>query len=367
MFITSAYFLSHVALALAAPTQSLLGSSQVFDVQGHRGGRGEVVESTLPAFAWGMIDGVTTLELDNGLTKDGAVIVWHDEEISSEKCRDTKPAFKNDPLFPYIGKHVANLTLAQIKTLDCGSNRLSGYPLQTSYPGTKISTLGELFEFARCVDTGRRLLWNVESKINPVDTNSTRSPEDFVKAQHREFVRSGYKLPQITYQSFDWRSIIQMKALEPRILTAALIDSTTVYGDDGGPSVWLGGVDVAKFPGTTTGQKIANAAKSIKADILSPAAVDDSSTAPDPTQAGYVPFTTKDMIEQAHKNGLVVAPWTVNRMNIAEQLLQWGVDGIITDYPDLMRRFIEQKGRAVAPEFPKDRVLKCLNRHIQRV
>lgn len=101
------------------------------------------------------------------------------------------------------------------------------------------------------------------------------------------------------------------QALEPRILTAALIDSTTLYGSDGGISPWLGGVDVSKFPGSTTGQKIANAAKSIRADILSPAAVDNSSTAPDPSQAGYVPFTTKEMIEEAHKNGLVVSPWTV--------------------------------------------------------
>lgn len=54
-------------------------------------------------------------------------------------------------------------------------------------------------------------------------------------------------------------------------------------------------------------------------------------------------------------------------MNIAEQLLQWGVDGIITDYPELMRRFIAGKGRSVAAEFPKERVFKCLDKHIERV
>jgi len=72
-------------------------------VQGHRGGRGEVVENTLPAFAWGLILGVTTLELDNGITKDGVVVVWHDHEIKAEKCVDTKPAviisfYAKDPI-----------------------------------------------------------------------------------------------------------------------------------------------------------------------------------------------------------------------------------------------------------------------------
>lgn len=58
---------------------------------------------------------------------------------------DTSPAFSGDEMFPYVGKSVANLTLAQIKTLDCGSERLDGFPLQLEYPGIKLSTLQELF------------------------------------------------------------------------------------------------------------------------------------------------------------------------------------------------------------------------------
>jgi glycerophosphoryl diester phosphodiesterase len=95
--------------------------------QAHRGGRGNTVESTLPAFAWGMVNGARTLELDNGITKDGVVVVWHDEEITSEKCLDTAPATAGDPDWPYVGKFLANLTWAQLKTLDCGSKRPSSY------------------------------------------------------------------------------------------------------------------------------------------------------------------------------------------------------------------------------------------------
>jgi len=71
---------------------------------------------------------VTSLEFDCGLTKDGAVIVWHDEIIDATKCRDTGPVFDGDEIYPYVGKNVANLTLAQIKTLDCGSLRIDGFP-----------------------------------------------------------------------------------------------------------------------------------------------------------------------------------------------------------------------------------------------
>jgi glycerophosphoryl diester phosphodiesterase len=136
--------------ALAAPFARTRRWSNYFDVQGHRGARGEAVESTLLAFARGLIDGVTTLEMDNGITADGHTIVWHDEDIQAEKCNDTAPAFEGDPLFPYVGRFVANLTLAQIKTLDCGSERLPGFPLQLEAPGLKISTLPELFDFVEC-------------------------------------------------------------------------------------------------------------------------------------------------------------------------------------------------------------------------
>jgi glycerophosphoryl diester phosphodiesterase len=93
----------------------------------------------------GLIDGATTLELDNGITLDGEVVVWHDQQIKGSKCQDTAPAvgpwstfrppvidnaieqFPEDPMYPYVGKYIANLTLAQVKTLDCGSKRQDAY------------------------------------------------------------------------------------------------------------------------------------------------------------------------------------------------------------------------------------------------
>lgn len=62
------------------------------------------------------------------MTKDDEIIVWHDPQVFATKCRDTAPAVADDPMFPYVGKYVANLTLAQVKTLDCGSQRIVAFP-----------------------------------------------------------------------------------------------------------------------------------------------------------------------------------------------------------------------------------------------
>ncbi|EKM60765.1 uncharacterized protein PHACADRAFT_110455 [Phanerochaete carnosa HHB-10118-sp] len=336
-----------------------------FDVQAHRGGRGNTIENTLPSFAWGLIDGATTLEMDNGITKDGVVVVWHDENVTEEKCKDTAPATPNDPDFPYVGKFIANLTLAQLRTLDCGSKRLDYFPLQLTYPGTKISTLGEVFDFAECADPSHLISWNIESKINAMFPNQTLGVDDFVEKQYALFANSPYK-SSIMYQSFDWRTLIAMKKRDPTIITSALIEWITANGIDDNPTPWLAGLDLDLFPGPTFDQKVAQAARYIRADILSPSAISSQSRVVDPTMEGYVPFTTKVMVDEAHSLGLQIKPWTVNRHNIVDQLLDWKVDGIITDYPNSVRRLVKQRDLSVAPKYPKQRVLACLDEHLAK-
>src|SRR4051812_47229177 len=90
------------------------------DVQAHRGGLGLTVESTLPAFARALELGVTTLEMDVAITADGRDVIPHARGTDSRRCRDTAPATPGDPLFPYVGRLVKDLTFAQVRTLDCG-------------------------------------------------------------------------------------------------------------------------------------------------------------------------------------------------------------------------------------------------------
>jgi glycerophosphoryl diester phosphodiesterase len=107
-----------------------------FDLQAHRGGRGETTEESLRAFAKSLEIGVSTLELDIEITGDGQPVVWHDQTIFAEKCADTGPAFAGDPQYPYVGKLVRDLTLAQIRTLDCGK-------LLTEFPQAEVVRLAD--------------------------------------------------------------------------------------------------------------------------------------------------------------------------------------------------------------------------------
>ncbi|KAI0690713.1 PLC-like phosphodiesterase [Cytidiella melzeri] len=382
-----ALFTASQALALVAlPAQQFtfkVSKDRYYDVQAHRGGRGNTIENTLPSFAWGLIDGATTLELDNGITKDGVVVVWHDENITPEKCVDTKPATPYDPDFPYVGKFIANLTLAQLRTLDCGSKRQANYPLQLTYPGTRISTMEETFAFAECADPAHEIQWNIESKINAQFPNQTRGVDDFVRKQHAIFAASSYRssitasLPHtagkspgysfvLQYQSFDWRTLVAMKRLDPGVITSALIDSSTAIGPGNTTTPWLAGLELSLFPGPTVDQQVAQAARYIHANILSPAAIHDDSRTVDPSMESFVPFTTQLMVEEAHGLGVEVKPWTVNRLNIVDQLLDWNVDGIISDYPNSVRRLVKQRQLSVAPKYPKQRVLSCLQEHLAK-
>ncbi|EGO02809.1 hypothetical protein SERLA73DRAFT_102799 [Serpula lacrymans var. lacrymans S7.3] len=362
-----AVLLLTTSFAFSSPTQEHLDApqkpqSKYFDVQAHRGGRGNTMESTLPSFAWGLIDGATTLELDNGITQDGVVVVWHDESILPEKCSDTEPISPDDPMFPYVGKYIANLTLAQLKTLDCGSKRQINYPMQLTYPGAQISTLQEVFDFVECADPSHQMLWNIESKIDARYPNRTLGVREFVQKQHDIFISSPY-LKSITYQSFDWRAIVAMKSLNPEITTSALIDDETSAASPGSASPWLAGLRLDDFPGSSPDIRIAQAARAIDADILSPS-TSFYITPPDPAAKGSTQFTTKEMVDEAHRLGMKVKPWTVNRLDIVDQIIEWEVDGIITDYPNVVRRWAKQQGLRVAPKFPKQRIFACLEKHM---
>ena len=159
-----------------------------------------------------MINGAKTLEMDNGITKvhtshmdcdtkyltdpglqDGVVVVWHDENIVPEKCQDTSPAFPGDPDFPYVGRFVANLTFAQLRTIDCGSKRQDDFPSQLTYPGTRISTQKEVFDFVACADPRHQMRFNIESKIDAAAPNLTLGVNDFVTKQHAVFQSTPYR------------------------------------------------------------------------------------------------------------------------------------------------------------------------------
>ncbi|OZF36282.1 hypothetical protein CH295_08075 [Rhodococcus sp. 14-2483-1-2] len=121
-------------------------------MQAHRGGLGLVTESTIESFTNAMQLGVSTLEPDTRITEDGIAIVTHDRRVSDSKCVDTGSLTPGDPKFPYVGKFVNTLTLAQIRTLDCGALPLTDYPEQRRVPGARMPTLTEVLDLVKSAD-----------------------------------------------------------------------------------------------------------------------------------------------------------------------------------------------------------------------
>ncbi|KUM32512.1 glycerophosphodiester phosphodiesterase family protein [Arthrobacter sp. EPSL27] len=306
-------------------------SNGSFDLQSHRGGRGEWTEESLAAFANSLQLGVTTLELDTHLTADGKVIVWHDDTIQADKCQDTAPATPGDAAYPYVGDRVAELSLAQIKTLDCGFVRLKGFPEQDVIAGNRIAELKDVFQLVRDADA-KKVRFNIETKVEDGKSGG-EGMVALTKAVVTEIQASGMA-ERTTVQSFDWSSLNLTKELAPELPLVALSsgDAWLEVGQPGA-SPNLGGIDIDTYGGS-----LAQAAAAQGYDAVSPA----------------FRSVTPGMITEAHALGLPVVPWTVNTGADMTRLMDLGVDGIITDYPTRLRTVMEDRGlklpKAYAPQ-----------------
>jgi glycerophosphoryl diester phosphodiesterase len=309
-----------VAVALLVPLPTASGQAPGFDLQAHRGGRGETTEESLRAFAKSLELGVSTLELDIVLTKDGQPMVWHDPIIDADKCADTGPAFASDPAYPYVGKLVHELTLVQIATLDCGK-RLAKFPNAEVVRGNKIATLPEVFALA---DSYRaQVRYNIETKVEADKPGTSADPQQFVDVILAA-VRSAGKVDRVEIQSFDWRTLPMVHQAEPSIPLVALYDGGTWAPD----SPWLAGINTAVVGDPTIGALL------VGADAVSP---------------DYTLVTGKPYVDHAHSLGLKVIPWTVNDADAMREQITDGVDGIITDYPTLLRGVMAGLGMPLPP------------------
>ena len=313
-----------------------------FDLEAHRGGAGLTVESTLAAFGHALDLGVSTLELDTQITRDGHAVVTHDPQVDGRKCRDTHPVRAGDPSYPYVGKQVNTLDLAQVRTLDCGSTPLPSFPGQKAAPRAGMPLLSEVFALvkARAADTVR---FNIETKIDSDDPTQTAPREQFVQVLAADIRRAGLG-PRVSIESFDWASLMRMKQVSPGLRLVALADPTTLEAGQPGASPWLGGLDIDDFGGD-----VVSAAHSFGADAVSPVHGSPSgATVDDPS---YRPYVTAAMVRRAHRLGMAVIPWTVDDEATMRALIDAGVDGLITNYPDRLRHVMGEEGLPLPPAY----------------
>lgn len=284
-----------IILASAIMTNVAISKSKQIEVQGHRGARSVLPENSLPALRHALELNVDTLEFDMGVTKDGVVVVVHDQKINPVICQYQDGTPVSQELW------IHELTLAQVKAFDCGSKLNPRFPLQTTVPGTQIPSLAEVFDMVTQSDLpqAKTVLFNIETKSDPDKPHAQPEPEEFVKAVLK--VVNDYDLAdRVCLQSFDHRTLIAAHKQAPNMLRAALFRHI--------PDDWV------------------QATLAAKADIVSP----------------YFKLIDKDDVTAIHKAGLRVIPWTANTNEEWEQLVDLGVDGIITDDPEPL---LEKLGR----------------------
>jgi len=308
-------------LRVAAPLLALLLATPAlaFDLQAHRGGRGLAPENTLAAFAQATALGVDTLELDIGLTADGVVVISHDTSLNPDHTRDAQGRWLEAK-----GPSIRSLTLAQLQGYDVGRIRAESdygrqFASQKAVDGQRIPTLAALFEQVRALP-GSTVRFNIETKVDPTLPDETASPEALADALVAEIERAGMA-GRVTIQSFDWRSLARVAQRAPDIPRAYLTSARTLADPR-----WTAGMELAAHGSAP--QLVKAAAGPSKAPVTwSPAFRD----------------LTRAQVEEAHRLNLRVLPWTVNARADMARLIDWGVDGIITDYPDVLRDLMRER------------------------
>ena len=270
------------AIASAVP---LMADTPRILVHGHRGARARRPENTIPAFKYAIEQGVDVLELDVAVTKDNVAVVSHDPLINATICSG-----------PKTGIPIHTLLLAELHEYDCGAKQNPNFATQVPQPGTRVPTLDEVFDLSK----GTKVWFNVETKIFADKPELTPGPEQFTQ-MILDLVRKHSIEKRVILQSFDPRTLRVMKKLDPSIPRAALFETNRDW-----PEV----------------------AKEFEATLYSP----------------EYHLVTKERVAQAHASGLEVVPWTVNKPEDWQKLVDARVDAIISDDPAALIAWLKGKG-----------------------
>ena len=285
-----------------------------FDLQGHRGARGLMPENTLPAFQKALELGVDTLECDMAITKDGVVVIHHDLWLNPDTTRQADGKWLNSR-----GPAISELTFEELQKYDVGrlkpgTDYAKSFPDQQPADGTRIPRLSDLFDLVK-KSGNTKIGFDCETKVSPRNRAATLPPEEFARRVIAEIREHGMQA-RIMVQSFDWSSLQVIQKEAPEIRTMYLTSPGTLAPADGfDPARWLAGFTPALHG------SVPAAIKAAGGKIWAPNHA----------------YLTPALLAQANALGISVIPWTVNEPEIMARLIEMGVDGIISDRPDLVQ------------------------------
>lgn len=265
----------------------------MFDLQGHRGARGVRPENTIPAFMLALDSGVTTIELDLAVTKDSQVIVSHEPWMSASIC--LQPDGSEISASEEMTFNLYEMDYEKVQQFDCGSKGNDKFPEQLKMKVTKPLLKDVIIAIEHHIKSFSlyEADYNIEIKTSPSGDNKFHpTPEVFSDLVYN-LIDQYLPLERIVIQSFDFRVLKYWHQKYPHIRLSALIENT----------------------------------KSVDANLRS-LGFRPSVYSP------YYKVLTKEKVDYLQKMKIRVVPWTVNETEDMQKMLQWKVDGFITDYPD---------------------------------
>jgi glycerophosphoryl diester phosphodiesterase len=285
----------------------ILSKPNYIKIYGHRGARGVLPENTLESFKYLFENNIYAYETDILISKDFIPVITHDFRLDPSYTKDINDNWIEDENIKII-----DLTYDQILQFDVGTlNKLSKYGRkfinQKSLQNQKIPKLSELLKLTSD-NIVEDLLINLEIKSTPIEKNLTPEPDEMVKIIIDEVSRSNLE-DRIIYSSFDWRVLREIKERDSKIPRAYLTSGARGKIYDKSP--WL------DFTPLHNGVELPELIKALGGSAWHPNYKDVS----------------KEIVQTSHDKGLPVNVWTVNRESDMLRMIDYGVDGIMTDYP----------------------------------
>ena len=311
-----------IAERSASPAKQEAAAKKIY-VIGHRGAAGLAPENTLAAFARACEIGVDAVEFDILLTSDRKAVVFHDFNLKPELTRAPDGKWLESTSPPAI----KDLRLVDLKTYDVGrlkpGTRYSRrYPEQTPVDGEHIPTLRDVIGLHKKQCDTATQLW-IEIKTTPEKPDLTPAPEVVAEAVVK-ILREEKILDQIRILSFDWRNLVHIQKIAPNIPTVYLslegVRLNNIKPGRPGASPWMAGLDIDDFSGS-----IPHAVQAAGGRYWAP----------------YYKHVTVGNIQTAHQLGIQVFVWTPDTRSEMERLIDMGVDGIITNRPDILKAVLE--------------------------
>lgn len=266
-------------------------------VQGHRGARGLFPENTLEGFQAAAALGINRFELDVGMTRDGVVIVHHDPALNPDIARSGQDRWVEPPAPTIHGLTFEALRSYDVGRIRPGSSTASSFPEQAAMDGARIPTLASVLAALPAAQ------FTVEVKTHPPDPGATAPPTVLADATLAIIDAAG-ALDRVVLESFDWRVPRHIRRTWPEVRLAWLTRPETVS------ALWWGVEPLPSVPASVAREG-------------------------GPIWAPFHAALTEAEVREAHDLGLLVLPWTVNEPGDMRRLIEWGVDGLISDRPDL--------------------------------